>query len=212
MTAQQTFEELLHMEGKLNEFAALSTMASRPQERFGILEALIDGSQACRKRVDSLLIAFEAMPAHFKPVVDKFAELRKQMLRREDGWKKIVHQFKHPPGGKNAFRKSLPSDAVMSTASWLCQRVEEPLGAIVWDLQGLAAASAVEAFARWCVSEPVEPASQPREPPTIIKEHYGESLAEAMGDALGLDPQELREAADEAASPNGWAFKGDKAN
>jgi hypothetical protein len=144
MTAQQTFEELLANEGKLNQYASLSEMGALPQERLGIVETLIVCSEKDRLLVDSLLIAFEAMPEAYRPVIQNFEELKRQMLRREDGWKKLRHQPKK--GG------TLPESA-MNTVAWLCCRVDEPLQAIIADLQGLAAASAIEAFARW-VGEP----------------------------------------------------------
>lgn len=142
MTAQQTFEELLQNEGKLNQYASLSEMGALPQERLGIVETLIVCSEKDRNLVDSLLIAFEAMPEAYNPVVQKFVELKNQMLRREDGWKKIRHQTK---------RGGAPPAAAMNSVAWLCCRVDEPLQAIIADLQGLAAASAIEAFFHWVV-------------------------------------------------------------
>lgn len=146
MSAQETFEELLQNEGKLNQYASLSEMGALPQERHGIIETLITCSEKDRCLVDSLLIAFEAMPEAYRPVVQKFVELKNQMLRREDGWKKICHQTK----------KGVPPAAAMNTVAWLCCRVDEPLQDIINDLQGLAAASAFEAFFQWAVEpEPI---------------------------------------------------------
>lgn len=139
MTAQQTFEELLQSEGKLNQYASLSEMGALPQERLSIIETLITCSEKDRALVDSLLIAFQGMPEAYRPVVRNFEELKNQMLRREDGWKKIRHGSANNP----------PPVASMNTVAWLCCRVDEPLQAIIADLQGLAAASGLELLARW---------------------------------------------------------------
>ncbi len=140
MTAQQAFEELVENEGKLAHFAALSEHGSLPQERAQIVETLITCSEKDRALVEWLLDAFATMPEAYQPIVARFEELQAQMLRREDGWKKVLH---------NA--QGLLTTSAMNAVSQLCMKVDEPLSAIVATLHGLAAASAVEAFLRWAV-------------------------------------------------------------
>ncbi len=153
MTAQQDFEQLIENEGKLAEFASLSEHGSLPQERAQIIETLIAGSGTDRVLVDRLLVEFKTMPEVYLPIIVHFKELKVQMLRREDGWKKILHNVANPPSrpGDLPRRGAGLTVASMNTVAWLCMRVDEPLSAIVNKLHGLAAASAVEAFLRWAV-------------------------------------------------------------
>ena len=144
MTTQQTLETLFQNEGKLNQYASLSGISSHPKERMGIIETLIAGSAEDRELVVTLLRAFETSPECYRPIVQHFEELKTQMLRREDGWKKIAYQFKN---------SHLPNEASMTTVAWLCDLVDRPLQSIVHTLQGLAAASAIESFLQWAAEE-----------------------------------------------------------
>lgn len=143
-TAQQTFEELLLGEGKVYEYANLSAMAALPRERLAVVEQLIDASEQCRRKVDSLLIAFEAMPEAYRPVIKAFEELRRKQLLREDGWKKLSMRFR---GGK-----PIP-EGVMQSVATLAGEVDRPIQMIFNYLEGMSAADAIGTFFRRVVSD-----------------------------------------------------------
>lgn len=309
MSAQQTFEQLMKEEGAINEYASLSAIASRQGERIAIVEQLIAASGACRRLVDSLMLTFQQMPEGYAPIIAHFDALKQAQLRREDGWQKIIFNTKQSWNRKGALQhrgvKDLPTGA-MHTVSSLAMLVDEHLNAIVNDLQGMSAASSIQAFlqsvcsdevitsriapglyvecevltdGKWCQEEPlsvllyagrwwtfcskhldqgrhdagelsqkldrqvkeelgvandltrtewaqrirkgrplpdnpdfearVRSELRPKESAVAVPSSDG-GLAEALGAALGIDPQDFRDAARGITDDGGFQFEGDK--